>query len=103
MARTFVFLASRICRADMQVLGESAPLPSSRGDLSSLEHDTGYHEEKRRPGQGRVWVFITGAGPRKNPSFRRKAGDGSRIGVSHSGQKFPDPKVTQKQLSPKNL
>ena len=58
MARTFVFLASRICRADMQILGESASLPSSRGDLSSLEHDTGYYGEKRKPGQGRVWVLI---------------------------------------------
>ena len=39
---------------------------------------------------------LQGAGPRKNPSFRRKAGDGSRIEVSQPGQKFADPKVNQK-------
>ena len=64
----------KICRADMQILGESAPLPSSRGDLSSLEHDTGYYGEKRKPGQGRVWVLITGSRAQEESELQKEGG-----------------------------
>lgn len=56
----------------MQILGESAPLPSSRGDLSSLEHDTGYYGEKRKPGQGRVWVLITGSRAQEESELQKE-------------------------------
>lgn len=44
--QNLVFLASRICRADMQVLGESAPLPSSRGTLAHWSMILGIMERR---------------------------------------------------------